>query len=228
MITPAIFQTHKAMILSLSDFDNVPYKIPNQEESTWLSSFIARCETRLLKENLGIAMYTAFIAGLPTYTYSATVATVINRQYAYGNDIWKALTVTTGTTPVAGSDWELVEADNKWLVLKNGDTYEYASVTYEWVGFVEALRPAVYSLWLIENARKKTNSGTLTNQIPNTQIISPNYDIVRNWNEYCEYIGDDVESSFYGFMSVNLDDYDTDDQWLYAFERPEYLNNVGI
>lgn len=219
------------MILSLSDFDNVPYKIPNQEESTsWLASFISREEIKLLKDILGIAMYNDFIDGLPTYTYSATVATVINREYGYGNDIWKALTVTTGTTPVAGINWELVEADNKWLLLKNGNTYDYADMTYEWVGMVEALRPAVYSLWLIENARKKTNSGTVTNKMPNTEIISPNYDIVRNWNQWCDQVGTpwDFENTFYGFMWINLTDYDTEDQWGNAFQYQHRMNTIGL
>jgi len=217
------------MILSISDFLKVPYLIPNQNESTsWLASFIENEETKLLKQILGIAMYNAFIAGLPSYTYSATVATVINREYEYQNSIWKALTVTTGTTPVAGTDWELLSADDKWLLLKNGDTYEYGSITYEWVGLVTALRPAIYSLWLIENARKKTNSGVLKDKMPNTEILSPNYDIVRNWNEWCEYIDDDIENCFYGFMWVNLATYDTGNQWLLVFEEQEEINTVGI
>ena len=54
------------MFLDPSDFEDVPYLIPNQEESRSLQEYIDTKEAYYLKKVLGLSFYNEFIAGLET------------------------------------------------------------------------------------------------------------------------------------------------------------------
>jgi len=126
------------MFVTASDFNIPPYDLPNLDKvAATFAAFIEQQEEKYLLEVLGDNLYTAFTDGLVD-DWVSTVATVINQEYAYGNDVWKALTVQTGTAPVAGADWELVREDDRWLLLKNGNTYTVGSKKYTWIGFEKA------------------------------------------------------------------------------------------
>jgi hypothetical protein len=179
------------MILSLTDFDNVPYKIPNQNESAWLEDYIEMKETEYLKQILGIALY---------------------------NDFIEAIDNSPGSIPSPYDD------------LLNGAEYTWHGVVFEWVGMVKALRTAVYSQWLIENYRKKTNSGTIVNLgQQNTESVVPSYDIQVNFNKWCEYIGSDCAmfNTLYGYLYVNKLDFEIDGtKWV--FTKQNYINQFGL
>jgi hypothetical protein len=215
--------------LKATDFSDKPYEVPNQQESPEFVAFIEAEETKLLKKVLGLDLYNAFIDGLAEitqYTWTAGNATVIGREYIYGNDIWEALTVQTGTAPVVGANWELVEADNKWLSLKNGTEYTIANRTNEWVGMVTMLKPAIYSLWFPMMYRKVTASGViLTTGQQGTTLVNPDYEIVKNWNEFANYAGDcyETENTLYGFLMENESDYEP-----FYFTPPTHKNTFNL
>jgi hypothetical protein len=180
------------MILSLTDFDNVPYKIPNQNESAWLADYIEMKETECLKEILGIALYNDFIDAIENYS--------------------------PGSIPSPYDD------------LLNGAEYTYQGYTFEWVGMVKALRPAVYSQWLIENYRKKTNSGTIVNLgQQNTESVVPAYDVTKSWNKWVDFIGSDCNmyNTMYGYLYVNKDSFEVNGT-LWLFTRQWSQNQFGL
>lgn len=51
------------MFVVLSDFENRPYKIPNQEESKDLQNFIDVAEEKILKSLLGVVLYDELAEG---------------------------------------------------------------------------------------------------------------------------------------------------------------------
>lgn len=176
------------MFVTSSNFDILPYSLPNLDKVSF-SDYVDQVEEEALLKLLGRQLYDAFIAGLPANTFDATVATVIGTQYAYGNDVWEALTVQTGTAPVAGINWTLVEEDNKWLELKNGAEYEYVSKTWKWIGMAKLLTPFVYSRWVKDNVDSFSGNGVVVPNNENSQIISPIHRISRAHNDYAEKVG---------------------------------------
>lgn len=51
------------MFVVLSDFENRPYKIPNQEESKDLQNFIDVAEEKILKQLFGVVLYDELVEG---------------------------------------------------------------------------------------------------------------------------------------------------------------------
>ena len=140
------------MFVTASNFDTPPYSIPNlDKEVNSFLDYVAVLEEEALWSCWGVSLQT-FIDGPGRFTWCLwrRNGVVITSEYVYGNSIWKALTVTTGVFPVAGSDWELVET-NKWLELKNGAEYTYASKVWKWAGMVKLLTPFIYSRYVSEN-----------------------------------------------------------------------------
>jgi len=192
------------MFLTASNFNVLPYLLPSMTtgKAEEFQSFIDAEEEVYLKEVLGDNLYDAFISGLPEYTYSATVATVIGRQYAYGNDVWEAVTVTTGTLPVAGSDWTLIETGNRWLLLKNGNTYTVDGKYYRWAGMVKALTALIYSRWIEYNASQYTVNGFVTPKTENNIPSDPGTMICRAWNDWSKKVGGvcEIYNTLYGYL----------------------------
>lgn len=118
------------------------------------------------------------------------------------------------------------ELDEKWANLRDGTTYVYNGVTYQWKGLVDLLKPALYSEWLPINHRKNTSSGVVVNKgQQNTETQNPMPDIVKAWNVFVIKAGSCANSinSFYGFMKANEDDYDG-----WEFTEPELKNQFDI
>jgi len=179
------------MFVTPSNFDTPPYSIPNlDKEVNSFLDYVAVLEEGALLKLLGRQLYKAFIDGLAALpeAYSEETATVINSEYVYGNNIWKALTVTTGVFPVAGSDWELVET-NKWLELKNGAEYTYASKVWKWAGMVKLLTPFIYSRYVEENVEQFTGNGVVVASNENSTLVSPAFKVTRAHNKYAELAG---------------------------------------
>lgn len=215
------------MFCTLTNFDKVPYNIPQRAGNSDFSSRVDSIEKDHLVKLLGYDLYLDFIAGLAALSeWDVAVATVINTNYAYGNDVWKALTVQTGTAPIAGADWELVEEDNKWLVLKNGTIYEYSGYKYQWKGMDDLLTPLVYSVWTSENIQNNTGIGVTESKHENADKVSPARDIVRSWNDYARKAGNcsDDYHTLYSYLVINY-------EALYAnwlWKGPRLKNIMGI
>lgn len=194
------------MFVLSSDFDVPPFSIPDLGSNNSFADYVEDLEAEILKKLLGKTIYDQFIAGLDAFTaYSASAARVIGDHYSYGNDVWEALTTTAGVTPVAGSDWTLVEEDNKWLLLKNGNDYEYSDNDYEWYGMVKMLKPYVYSKWLTDQYDTHTSAGVVVANTENSTVISPARRIAAAYNKFSEIAGAKycTENSLYGYFVAN-------------------------
>ncbi len=53
-------------VIAVEDFNDRPYKVPNQKESVEFKDFIEKAEEDLLINLLGYSLYKEFIAGLAT------------------------------------------------------------------------------------------------------------------------------------------------------------------
>lgn len=199
------------MFVDFSDFDIPPYDIPSLKpgDDTTFSVFITRQEEQYLREVLGDQLYEAFIRGLNELpsVLDLTVATVVSQQYVYGNDVWEALTATTGVIPSEGTDWTLIEANNRWLLIQNGSTYTYLDKNYRWAGMKPAIMALVYCHWVEYGVRKLTTNGTVIASMENNINIDSGVEICRAWNDWSRRIGGpcDQRNTLYGYLyNTNL------------------------
>lgn len=194
------------MFVTPDDFSVIPYVIPNAKnglaDNGSFSTYIDDKEEEMLKSLLGATLYNSFIAGVKS-DWVSTAPTVIDQEYAYGLDVWKALTVQTGTAPVAGVNWELISEDDKWLRLKKGDTYLLFEREYDWVGMVKMLKPFIYSEWLRDTWDTHTGIGIVQGKSENASVINPSRRIVDRWNEFARIVGNSCneKDTLYGFLS---------------------------
>src|SRR5688572_1668232 len=135
------------MFVTASDFNIPPYLLPSSKTPELFLAFVNQEEAKYLLEVLGPNLYEAFTDGYVA-DWVPTVPTVIGQEYGYGNDVWEALTVQTGTTPVEGVNWTLVTANDRWRLLKEGNRYQIDGKYYRWDGMVLALKPLIYSKWI--------------------------------------------------------------------------------
>lgn len=234
------------MFVIASDFQLPPYKIPGLTgdlEDDFLA-FVEQEEEERLKKVLGDDLYSAFIDGLEELPdeWSSTTPTVIGTHYVYGNDVWEALTVQTGTAPVAGIDWALIEEDNRWLLLKNGNTYEVGGKKFRWIGMKKTIKPLIYSLWVEYQAIQLTKNGLVIPAMENNTIVAPSQIICRAWNEWARSVGSEcmIYNTLYGYLQYtnlstgSFDDtfdetFDSFQEYLnYEFEAPGFKNEFGI
>lgn len=221
------------MFVTQSDFNIPPYMLPSLSgpgQASVFTAFADKIERKYLLEVLGENLYNAFTEGLEALpnAWSSTVATVIGTQYVYGNDIWEALTITTGVTPIEGSDWHRIEADNRWLLLKNGNYYEMNDKRYYWDGMVNACVALVYSKWIEYTSKTLTGVGFTVPKTENNIPVSPNQDICRSWNDWSGRVGSSCheKNSLYGYLYyTNLSSGVFDDTFDETFnDFNDYLN----
>lgn len=200
------------MFVTASDYTIPPTDIPSLDKvPTLFQAFVDQEEDKYLREVLGDSLYEAFIDGLNDLPadLNLTVPTVINNEYVYGNDIWKALTVTTGVIPSEGTDWTLIEEDNRWLLLKNGNKYIFNGKTNRWGGIKGAVKPLIYAEWVEYGVAKLTINGFVVPSMENNVSVDPSPYVCRQWNEWSKQIGGPCRqhNSLYGYLqAVNLSD----------------------
>lgn len=219
------------MFVTASNFDLPPYNIPGLDKvaDTFLA-FVTKMEKKYLLEVLGSNLYNAFINGLNALPseYDAILPTVISTQYVYGNDVWQALTITTGVLPVAGLDWSLIESGNRWLLLKNGDTYLKSDKYYSWDGMADALTPLIYSKWIEYTVVTLTMNGFSIPVTENNTLYNPSEFICSSWNDWSDKIGGCYYQydTLYGYLyNVNLASGTFDDTFDSTFQDfNDYLN----
>lgn len=218
------------MFVTASDFNILPYRLPSMStgKAEEFAQFIDSEEELYLKEVLGDNLYSAFIDGLNDLPgeYVSTVATVIGQQYVYGNDVWEAVTAQTGTAPIAGSDWTLIEEDNRWLLLKNGDTYLINGKKYIWAGMIKTLTALIYSRWIEYTASQLTDDGFVIAKKENNVMVDPSTFICRAWNDWSRKVGGSCAqyNTLYGYLYESDDFEDIPDDGSFIGYLSDYFN----
>jgi len=98
----------------------------------------------------------------------------------------------------------------KWVDLRDGKDYTYANITYRFHGLDTLLIPAIFALWVKENADVFTVSGTVRNTPnQNATAVSPARRISEAWGRFLDLTGSecDYRDSLYGFLLANQSDY---------------------
>jgi len=94
------------MFVEATDFADLPYKVPNQEESKEFVAFIERWEEKLLKQVLGVSLYNEFIEGLEE---SGDITRWTNLQngaeYTYGDYTYEYQGIVKMLVPAIYSEW---------------------------------------------------------------------------------------------------------------------------
>lgn len=239
------------MFVTSSNFEIPPYNLPNLDKAdNVFPDYVAALEEESLLKLLGRQLYDAFIAGLaalPGDEYDEEEEYSDGDQIVDGNNVWESLVDNNSGNPLAeGANWTLVEADNKWLELKNGASYEYAGKTWKWNGLVKLLTPFIASRWIRDNVDSFTGNGVVVPSNENSTLISPALRICRAHNDYAEkcgvarggsglYYRDQsfryecllYHDTLYGFLTANRAIYEVDGIVWY-FESPELMNIASI
>ena len=143
-------------------------------------------------------------------------------RYLLGWDLWeefKAALEASGTL------------EEKWEALRDGAMYEYNGVNYHYDGWVDMVRPGIYSEWLPNISEKLTNVGMINNNSPReSKYIEDQYPFqVGTWNKFVSKVGFNrgygynCKNSFYGFMKANEADYDG-----WKFKCPPLKNRFDL
>ncbi len=221
-------------LVTASDFDIPPYAIPNLDKvANTFPAFVAEQQEEILLEVLGSNLYTAFSEGLDALPgeWIGTNGTgySIDDLVVYGNDIWKSLADTNlNNTPEEGVNWTISEDGNRWLLLKNGNTYTYNDKVYRFKGFTKIMKPFIYSKWVEFTFDALTGVGVNISTTENSQPISPATRIIRAWSDFVRNIGGGCEQqdTLYGYLiNTNLAEGTFDDTFEDSFDGfQDYLN----
>lgn len=115
--------------------------------------------------------------------------------------------------------------------LRDGTSYEYNSKQYNYKGWVDMIRPGIFSEWMPQSTYKFTNVGFVTNDTPaQSTLIEDQYAFqVDYWNKFVSKVGYqypygyNCKNSFYGFMKANTAIYPS---WV--FKCPRYKNRYDL
>jgi hypothetical protein len=187
------------MIIDPTDFNDRPYKVPNQEESRDFISFIDLTEEQLAtgsNPDLGCSLL--------------------------GQELWDEFKLALESSG---------PLEEKWEKLRDGEIYEYQNKQYHYKGWVDMIRPGIFSEWIPNLTYKLTNIGYVENSAPQvSKLIEDQYPFqVQHWNKFVSKVGYsypygyNYKNSFYGFMKVNIADYPS---WV--FKCPRYKNRFDL
>lgn len=179
------------MIIDPIDFDDKPYKVPNQEENRDFVSFIESKE-----EELAVMIL--------------------------GQELWDEFKEALESSGVI---------DPIWDTLKEGDYYDHQDKQYHYKGWVDMIRPGIFSEWLPQTTYKLTNIGYVENNAPDkATLMEDQYAFqVHHWNNFVSKVGYsypygyNYKNSFYGFMKANSEDYPS-----WHFKCPRYKNRYDL
>jgi len=118
--------------------------------------------------------------------------------------------------------------DDIWVAIRDGANYPYNNEVYEYKGWVDMIRPAIYSQWLPNLTYKLTNIGYVENNAPEmSSLIEDQYPFqVINWNKFVNKVGYGYtcKDSFYGFMKA----YYEENYPTWVFTCPRYINRYDL
>lgn len=219
-------------LVTALDFNIPPYSIPNLDKVVnTFNLFVTEQQNDILLYVLGSDLFNAFNDGLDALPDEWAVGTsfLLGAETVYGNDMWTAVQNNTGVIPVEGADWTLSQPNNRWLLLKNGNTYTYNERVYRFKGISKMLRPYIYSQWLEATFKQMVGVGGITMpKTENSLVVSPSEDIIKSWNAFAREIGDNYnqQGTLYGYLvNTNLADGTFDDTFDLTFTSFEaYLD----
>lgn len=176
----------ESIVSPLEDFNVPPFDLPSTAEDNTFPLFLVNNQEVLLRDNiLGDLLYEAFadaIAEMPD-VWDDETDYAVDAQVVEGNNIWKSLQTPNLNQPVeAGVFWELVEADNRWLKLKNGTTFIVDGKSYKWKGMKPMLVGWHIAKWLEYQNDAQSSIGTVLPKAENSLVTSPVYRIKRGYN----------------------------------------------
>lgn len=167
------------MFLSLTDFEDRPYRIPNQEESTDLENFITEAEEAVLIDLLGYELYSEFVADIDTSDPEDRWINLRDgAEYTYDNKLYKYNGIVDMCRPAVYSLWI------------DPGTYKFSNVGYirnKPSQEAEVIDPEVFTVSTWNNFVKKAyDCGSHRNTLygfikanesdyPTWQLTSPEY-----------------------------------------------------
>lgn len=147
-------------------------------------------------------------------------------KYLLGQSLWdefKAQMETSGGP------------EERFQLLYDGADYTNNGKTYHYNGWIDLVRPAIYSEWLPESLYINTNVGVVINNAPQMSSVQDDQYVfqVRAWNDFVNKAGGyhrysyknsyNCVSTFYGYMKANESDFES-----WQFRCPQYKNRHDI
>lgn len=141
-------------------------------------------------------------------------------KYLLGDALWTEFKTELAGTPA-----------QKWIDLRDGATYLNGDTQYRYGGWVDMVRPAIFSEWLPPLTYKLTNVGYVANSTPQQaeMVIDQEPYLITRWNEFAAKVGYNANywyncvNTFYGFMKANESNYD---DWV--FQMPCFRNRHSL
>ena len=199
------------MFVTAQDFATPPYKLVNIDEDMEAEflAHVEQTERDNLRKILGSSLYTAFVNGLnelPDEWVGGTQSYATDAEVSFGTNTWRSLQDDNiDHEPEEGAWWTVVEANNRWLRLKEGDTYtlERDGKHYTWYGMKKLIKPLQVSEWLKDTFDSHAGNGGVTMaKNENSERISPARRISLRWNEYSHLVGNkcELKDTLYGYL----------------------------
>lgn len=121
--------------------------------------------------------------------------------------------------------------DPIYEALRDGAHYDYNNKTHRYAGWVDMVRPGIFSEWLANMPYKLTNVGYIQNDAPDkSSLLDDQFSFqVAHWNEFVRKVGGsrlyryNCVDSLYGFLKANEDDYPS-----LNFTCPAYKNRYDL
>lgn len=205
-----------SIVSPLEDFNIPPFDLPSQEDDTTFPLFLVDNQEVLLRNLLGDLLYEAFdeaITNMPL-PWDAETAYTVGLTVTAGNNIYSALSDSTGIPVTNDAVWALTEENNRWLALLNGTTFLYNNRMYKWKGCKSMLIGWHIAKWLEYQNDAQTSIGTVLPEAENSVVTSPVYRIKRGYNS-ASYLSKNLLSYIY-----------YSDQLYYDVVQEEY-SNIG-
>ena len=143
-------------------------------------------------------------------------------KYLLGYELWELFKQGLDTSGAVDSIWE---------DLRDGAEYTVGGKTYKYKGWVDVVRPAIFSQWMPELTYKLTNVGIVENNAPKeSKVLEDQYPYhVLHWNEFVKKVGShhwngyNCQGSIYGFLKANETLYE---EWV--FQCPPLKNRYDF
>lgn len=217
------------MFVTSSNFLRQPYLISQVSAKPGFALYAEAEEIKRLKKLLGISFYNEFIEAFNALPddWSSAVTYALDAKAVSGNNIYKSLQANnTNHALTDGAWWALFEEDNKWLLLINGDTYEYGNREYEWEGMVMLFTPYIFSKYVEHNREAFTGVNVAEGKQENADTVSPFNQIANSWNDFARLAGAKfcIDNSLYGYLLANEGNFDSD----IIFQDPGFKNFANL
>lgn len=94
--------------------------------------------------------------------------------------------------------------DEKWTLLRDGDTYQDGGVTNRWIGLRKMLKGYIYFRWLEDNEETLTGIGVVKGKAENAVVLSAWPKMVRAWNAFAKAAGanESMVNSLFGYVKA--------------------------